>query len=423
MDAGVDTAVLFGKSWLLHVKDVLKASDDENIEIIRDSVSYLRSHGLNVLFDAEHFYQGFLDNREYALKVLKTAADAGSDTIVLADTNGGTPPNEIYRITKDVIASMKGRIGVHMHNDLGCAVSNTIMGVVAGATHVQGTINGIGERTGNADLIQIIPALSLRLGYNVLSAEKLLLLKKISLLLYELTGMQPNPMQPFVGENAFAHKAGVHVDAVLKNSRAYEHIDPSLVGNSRKIIISEVSGVSNLVGYAERFGIKLDKTDENLKKALVRIKEKEREGYSFDLAPESALLILLSELGMYKSYINLDYWKVISEHGLNIAVVKTGGVVEVAEGVGPVDAIDIAIRKAFHRIYPEMSKIKLVDYRVVLPGDIKNTQSVVRVTIEFSNGGGSWRTMGISTNIIAASVSALVDGLNYYLWHKDNPSK
>ena len=417
LDSGAGVAVLFGKSWLLHVNNVLKVSKEKNLELIHDSVNYLKSHGMEVIFDAEHFYQGFIDDSDYATSVLETARAAGSRTIVLADTNGGTPPNKIYEITKGIVGSIDAKIGVHMHNDIGCAVSNTIMGVVAGARHIQGTINGVGERTGNADLVQIMPTLALKLDYKVSKSENSLKkLKSVSSLVYELSGIAPDSYQPFVGSNAFAHKGGIHSDAVLKDTRAYEHIEPELVGNSRKIIISELSGASSLVGYASQFGIKLDKSDGKVKEALSEIKELEKSGYSFDLAPESALLILVEKLGLFKNYITLDYWKVISEMELNIAIVKTGKIVEVAEGLGPVNALDHALRRALTTVYPELSKVSLTDYRVILPGNVNSTESVVRVTIEFNDGKSRWRTMGVSNNIINASVKGLLDGLNYYLW-------
>ncbi|AWR96999.1 citramalate synthase [Acidianus sulfidivorans JP7] len=415
LEAEVKTAVLFGKSWTLHVTEILKTTKEENLELIYDSIKYLKDHGLEVIFDAEHFYQGYKDDRDYALQVVKTAEEAGASVIALADTNGGTLPNEVFQITKDVIEHTKAKIGLHMHNDSGCAVANSIMGILAGARHVQGTINGLGERTGNADLVQIIPNLQLKLGFKVLEDKNLTKLKYISKLVYELSGVHPNPYQPYVGDNAFSHKAGVHADAVIKNPRAYEHINPELVGNSRKIVISELSGSSNLLNYLEKLGLKLDKKDERLKRALKKIKELENKGYSFDLAPASAVLIVLKELGLYKKLIDFEYWKVINENNLALALVKINSQLQASEGLGPVHALDMAIRNALQKVYPEISEVTLTDYRVVLPGEIKNTESLVRVTIEFSNGKDTWRTEGVSTSVIEASVMALVEGLDYYL--------
>ena len=394
----------------------MRVSKDENLELIYDSISYLRSHGLDVIFDAEHFYQGFKDDPDYALAVVKTAEDAGAKVVVLADTNGAMMPNEVYEITKRVVDTVKVKVGLHMHNDSGCAVANTIMGVLAGARHVQGTINGIGERTGNADLIQVIPNLVIKIGLKALNGlDSLRKLREVSRLVYEMAGLQPNPYQPYVGDYAFTHKAGVHVDAVLKNPRAYEHINPEMVGNSRRFILSELSGSSNLVVYLEESGIKVDKRDERVRRALMKIKELENKGYSFDLAPASAVLIALRELNLYREMIKVEYWRVIDESGMNLAVVKVNGQLEVAEGVGPVHAVDLALRKALQKVYPELSGVTLIDYRVVLPSEVKNTESLVRVTAEFTDGVRRWRTIGVSTSVIKASIEALVSGLDYYL--------
>jgi len=325
-------------------------------------------------------------------------------------------PNEVYEITRRVVGEVKVKVGLHMHNDSGCAVANTVMGVLAGARHVQGTINGIGERTGNADLVQVIPNLVLKLGLRALrGVESLRRLREVSRLVYELTGLQPNPYQPYVGDYAFTHKAGVHVDAVLKNPRAYEHVDPELVGNSRRFLVSELSGSSNLVAHLRELGVPVDKRDEGVRRALARIKELENRGYSFDLATASAILIALRELNLYRGLIRLEYWRVMDEGDRSIAVVKVNGQLEVAEGVGPVHAVDIALRKALQRVYPELRNVTLVDYRVVLPSEVKNTESLVRVTAEFTDGSRRWRTVGVSTSVVRASVEALVNGLDYYL--------
>ncbi|MBP1357489.1 MAG: citramalate synthase [Sulfolobus sp.] len=417
LKADVSVAVIFGKSWTLHVSEVLKTTMEENLEMIYDTISYLKSHGMKVIFDAEHFYQGYKDNPDYALEVAKTAERAGADVVVLADTNGGTLPFEIFEITRNVVDKLKVKVGLHMHNDTGCAVANSIMGVKAGARHVQGTINGIGERTGNADLVQIIPSLMLKMGFNVLKGyESLKKLKQISRLVCELAGIPCNPYQPYIGDNAFTHKAGVHVDAVMKVPMAYEHIDPSLVGNERRFVISELSGTSNILTYLNSLGIKVDKRDPRVKSALDKIKELEKLGYSFDIGPASAMLIVLKELGYYNKYIDVNFWKVITEeNGIALAVVKVNSRLEVSEGVGPVHAVDRAIRSALQNIFPELAKVRLTDYRVILPGEIKSTESIVRVTIEFSDGQRTWKTEGVSTNLIEASVKALVDGLDYYL--------
>jgi len=425
LNADVDVAVIVGKSWTLHVREVLRASPEENLEMVYESIRYLKDHGLSIIFDAEHFYQGFREDPEYALKVVKTAEEAGAEVVVLADTNGAMLPMDVYEITSKVVRELKVKVGVHMHNDSGCAVANTLMGVLAGARHVQGTINGIGERTGNADLVQVLPNLVLKMGFKVLKdPASLRELKVISKFVYEAAGLSPNPYQPYVGDFAFSHKAGLHVDGVSKVTKAYEHIDPELVGNSRRFIVSELAGTSNLLIYLRDLGINVDKGDPRLKRALDRIKELENEGYSFDLAPASAILIAMKELGLFRDYLRIDYWKVIGEGSLNIAVVKVNNELSVAEGVGPVHAVDLAIRNIATRVYPELGRVKLTDYRVVLPGEVKSTESVVRVLMEFSDGKVTWRTMGLSTSIVHASILALLDGLNYYILMRNlNPQQ
>lgn len=415
--SGAEVAVVFGKTWILHVDHVLKVSRQENLDLIHDSLSYLKSLGLKVIFDAEHFYQGFGADREYALEALKVAEEAKVDVITLADTNGGTLPSRVYEVTKMVKERIKSKLGIHAHNDLGCGVANTLMGVMAGARHIQGTINGLGERTGNADLVQVIPTLVAKLGLGALKGrESLKMLRNVSRLVSELAGLPPNPYQPYIGDNAFTHKAGVHVDAVLKNTSAYEHIDPQVVGNTRSVAISELSGTANLVTHATNIlGIEVKKSDERLKRALAEVKRLEKAGYSFDSSPASALLILMRSLGIYRKLIDMQYWKVISETGTSIGLVKANSRLRVAEGKGPINAVDLAIRAALLSDYPELSKITLVDYKVVLPGEVKNTESMVRVTVEFADESNSWRTMGVSANVIEASVKALVDGLDFFL--------
>ena len=415
--SGAEVAVIFGKSWTLHVNEVLRVSKGENLDLIHDSVSFLKASGLEVIFDAEHFFQGFFHDRQYALDVLKAAEEAHADVVTLCDTNGGTLPSQISEATRAAIGHTATKVGVHMHNDIGCGVANTVTGVMAGATHIQGTINGIGERTGNADLIQVVPTLDLKLGLKVLRGrESLKRLGSISRLVYELAGFLPNPYQPYVGQNAFAHKAGVHVDAILKNTRAYEHIDPELVGNSRIVTISELSGAANLVAYAnEVLGIKADKNDAKLREALAEIKQMERRGYSFDLAPASACLVLMNHMGLGSKHIELEYWKAVSESSMSIGIVKANAKLRVAEGVGPVHAVESALREALVKEFPSLSSVALTDYRVTLPGEVKNTESIVRVAVECSDGSERWRTMGVSTNVVEASLRALVDGFDYYL--------
>ena len=393
--------------------------------MVYDTIKYLKENGRKVIFDAEHFFDGFKANKEYALQVLKTAEDAGADRIVLADTNGGSLPHEVYEIVSEVKEHVKKPLGLHMHNDSGCAVANTLMGVLAGASHVHGTVNGIGERTGNADLCVLIPNLELKMKIKALkNPEGLKMLKRLSKLVYELAGLQPNPYQPYVGDNAFAHKAGVHVDAVLKNPKAYEHVPPESVGNVRKVAVSELSGAANLVSWAKQeLGMILDKKDPAVRRALKRIKELENKGYSFDNATASALLILLEELGIRPKFFDVEDWRVISEGGLeketkswSVVKVSNGEAhVEAAEGVGPVEAIDKALRKALEKLAPEASNVRLIDYRVHLPKASKHTESDVRVEITFTDGKSFWTTTSVSRNIIEASLEALLQGIEYHL--------
>ncbi len=425
LDADTKWVTVFGKSWDLHVTDVLKTTLEENLDMVYDTIKYLKENGRNVIFDAEHFFDGFKRNKEYALKVLETAKEAGADRLVLADTNGGSLPHEVYNIVSEVIERIGVPVGLHMHNDSGCAVANTLMGVLARANHVHVTVNGIGERTGNADLCVVVPNLELKMGVRALkNREGLKMLKQISSLVYELAGIPPNPYQPYVGDNAFAHKAGVHVDAILKNPVAYEHVPPESVGNRRHVAVSELSGAANLVSWAKReLGLAIYKRDPAVKRALRKIKELENKGYSFDNATASALLVLLEEMGLRGKVFEVEDWRVISE-GSGKGGSKSWGVVKISngdeyleagEGVGPVEAIDKALRRALSKLAPEASKVSLIDYRVHLPKASKHTESDVRVEITFSDGKEFWTTTAVSRNIIEASLKALTEGIEYYL--------
>lgn len=427
VDADVPVAVIFGKSWTLHVREVLGVTWEENLAMITESVEYLREHGMEVIYDAEHFYQGFQEDPEIALASIEAAWRAGARVVVLTDTNGGTPPHEVYRITAEVRRRFPAMpLGAHMHNDIGCAVANTLMAVAAGARHVQGTINGVGERTGNADLTAVLPTLELKMGLRVLRDEpppvKFGRLREVSRLVYESLGLQPNPYQPYLGEFAFAHKGGVHADAVMKVPRAYEHIDPALVGNRRVFVVSEMAGggASVVLKATEELGIPLDKRSDAVRAALEEIKRLEREGFSFDLAPASAMLILMRHLGIYRERFRLVEWRVVAGPGERAyAVVKVwvdgDERLEAGEGVGPVHAVDVALRRALTSSFPPLAAVALSDYRVVLPTSVRSTESVVRVTAEFRNGEKIWRTVGVSTNVVMASIKALVDGYDFAL--------
>lgn len=432
--SGVDVATVFGNSSQFHVENVIRTSLENNLDMVYDSVTYLREHGLKVIFDAEHFYDGFKANPSYALRVLKTAEEAGAFRIVLCDTNGGSLPFEVYEATRRVKGEVKVGLGVHCHNDSGMAVANTIMAVMAGAIQVQGTINGLGERCGNADLCQVIPALELKLGVKALAVdrpreERLRGLTKLSSYVYELAHIQPNPYQPYVGKYAFAHKAGVHIDAVMKACRAYEHVDPELVGNRRLIAASEVVGRAGVVSKAREMGLELREDDEATARILREIKELEYQGYQLENADATLLLLMLRCMGIYEEMFKVLSWRTITE-------ARDGGVVaessikakvgvevvhEISEGLGPVHAQDLALRKALSRAYPEALKVQLVNYKVSVIDSGMGTASRVRVFIEFTDGERGWATVGVSTNILEASKMALVDGYDYYLQLSRNP--
>lgn len=425
----VDYAALVGKSWTLHVKEVLRAKLEENLDMVYESISYLKSHGIKVIFDAEHFYDGYKDGPEYALKVLKVAREAGAERIVLCDTNGGTLTHEFYEITKKVCDEFGDCVGVHCHNDSGLAVANSLMAVVAGAVHVQGTINGIGERCGNADLCQIIPALEIKMGCRALSSSSngLRDLKSLSLFVYNLIGMEPDPYQPYVGQYAFAHKAGTHSDGVVKVSRAYEHVNPELVGNDRFIAVSEIAGRSAIVYKAKKFGLNLEKNDAVVLKALRMVKELEASGKMFEDVDGSLYLLLLKAMNAYRPHFEVLSWAVTSRAGkrgvkslctLKLRV-RDKIVTSMAEGLGPVHAQDLALIKALRPEYPDLERVSLINYKVSIVGRSAGTASVVRVLIEFKGDGEYWATTGSSANILEASMEALVEGYEYYLHRRE----
>lgn len=430
LECGVDVAVIVGKSWSLHVREVLKTTLEDNLDIVSDSIQYLRDHGLEVIFDAEHFFDGYKEDPEYALSVLRAAEEAGARTLVLADTNGGCLPHEVAEIVAEVRERVRRPIGIHAHNDSGNAVANTIMAVISGAIHVQTTVNGIGERTGNADLCQVIPNLELKLRIRTVKSglEGLKKLTSLSNMVYELSGLPRNRYQPYVGEYAFAHKAGIHIDAIMKNRRAYEHIDPELVGNRRLLTVSDLSGKSALIAsLSELLGIELDKRSEELSTILEEVKQLGLREVSLDDATGTISLIFLKYFGRYAPKFEILEWVSLAGGGRDgpkaygLVKVKVGDkiMVEGGEGVGPVHAIDVALRKALEQEYPELRKVKLVDYRVILPEAERDTASLVRVFIKFTNGFETWTTTATSTNIIEASFDALIQGLDYYLQMKD----
>lgn len=419
---------VFGKSWKLHVTEVLKTTPDENLRMIEDTVRYLKLHDREVIFDAEHFFDGYKDDPEYALKTLLVAQEAGADWLVLCDTNGGTLPDEIARIIDAVKAKLICPLGIHAHNDSELAVANSIVAVKHGVTQVQGTINGYGERCGNANLCSIIPILELKLGIHSIGRENLRKLHDLSHFVAEVANQVPNDRQPFVGRSAFAHKGGIHVDAMLKCPLAYEHIDPQLVGNERRILASELSGAATVVAKALEFGIKLEKDSPTTRNILRELKYLGMEGCDFEGADASLELLIRRRLGQWRSPFSIESFRTIVEERNDekwaeaSVKVRVGDKVihTVAEGNGPVHALDVALRKALEQFYPEVKHIRLTDYKVRVVNSSAATAAKVRVTIETADESGSWCTLGFSTNIIEASLKALVEGIEYGLWRRMN---
>lgn len=416
---------IFGKTWRFHSKESLGLTDEQNAELIYGSVKYLTDKGIQVIFDAEHFFDGYKDDPEFALKMIKAAESAGADTIVLCDTNGGCLPSEIFEITKTIKNKIKKPIGIHCHNDGELGVANSLAAVQAGAVHVQGTINGVGERVGNANLTSIIPNIILKLGLDTKSNVQLGHLMSLSNYVFELMNLVPNTRAAFVGKSAFAHKGGIHVSSVLKDSKMYEHIDPKAVGNSQRVIVSDLSGQSNIRYKAKEFGIELTDKKEFSRKFVQNIKSLEYEGFQFDGAEASFELLLRDELGELSNFFEITYAKINvmfddmgEEYSEAVLKVEVDGVEEhtAADGHGPVNALDRALRKALSTFYPEIAKIHLIDYKVRVLGDSDGTAAKVRVLIESSDGDQTWSTVGVSENIIKASLQAITDSINYKLF-------
>ncbi len=428
--AGTHWVTIFGKSWDLHVTETLKTSLEENLAMIRDTIEYLRQEGRRVIYDAEHWFDGYKRNREYALLTLKTAWAAGAEWLALCDTNGGTLPHEVAQIVTeiiDAIPELNGKLGIHTHNDGGTAVANAIAAVMSGATMIQGTINGYGERCGNANLCTLIPNLQLKLGYSCLGQQQLAQLSPASRIISEIVNLAPDDHAPFVGRSAFAHKAGVHVDAVAKNPSTYEHIQPELIGNQRRIVISDQSGLSNVLHYAAKFGINLSKQDITCRQILDKLKTLENEGYQFEAAEASFELLMRSILKPGKQFFLLKGFQVhcnihqeidnSASKALATIKVEVDGenLLEVAEGNGPVAALDRALRKALVRFYPQIADCYLADYKVRILDGGAGTAAKTRVLVESSNGVKRWTTIGVSANILDASYQAVVEGMEYGL--------
>ncbi len=425
LEAGTDIITIFGKSWDLHVKEVFKCDLDENLSMIEDSVKYLKSKARSVFFDAEHFFDGYKDNKDYAIKCLKAAAKAGADRIVLCDTNGGTITSQVFEIVEDVKTHISTPLGIHEHNDCDMAVANSIAAIQAGCVQVQGTINGYGERCGNANLVSIIANLKLKLGIECVSDMQLRELTDAARFIAEICNMKLVDNQPFVGNSAFAHKAGVHINAILKNSRTYEHTDPSMVGNRRRLLISELSGKSTILKKAEEMNLDLGKDAEKSRKILKTIQELEHQGYHFESAEASLELLINRVTNRFKNFFELEDFRVIMEKRKSgkmsseaTVKLKVGKELEhtASLGDGPVNALDNAVRKALKKFYPRIGEMHLTDYKVRVLDEKEGTAAKVRVLIQSQDKADSWWTTGVSENIIDASWQALVDSVEYKLF-------
>jgi 2-isopropylmalate synthase len=434
---------LVGKTWGLHLEKVTKVSREENLEMIRDSVAFLRDAGKRVIYDAEHFFEGFREDRGYAIECLRAATDAGAENVTLCDTNGSSLPAQVAEATRDVVESLSATptgsgseaeqpavdVGIHTHNDADCAVANSLAAVEVGANLVQGTMNGIGERTGNANLVSILPALQLKLGYQCVDDEQLARLTETAHFIDELLNRTPDPDQPYVGRNAFAHKGGMHVAGVSADARTFEHLDPTLVGNEREMLVSELSGKGTMVSRAEQAGLALD--DEQARRALRTLKEREHRGYHYEAAPASFELLLRREAGSYEPLFRLEGFRVITEKRED-GRVQTEATIKIwldgeryfrtAEGNGPVNALDKALRDAIGDRYPHLGDIELTNYKVRILDEHHGTGAVTRVLLDSSDGEREWGSIGVSENIIEASWEALVDSLEYAFQPRDDPA-
>ncbi len=422
VDAQTEAVCIVAKSSEVHVVDALRTTLDEAVAMVSDSVEFLRANDLRVFLDAEHFFDGYRANPAFSLRILQAAEEAGAETLVLCDTNGGTLPFEVERIVEHVRGRYETQLGVHFHNDSGCAVANSLAAVGRGATHVQGCVNGYGERAGNTDLSAAIPDLTLKLSVSTIPAERLELLTPVSHHIAELVNIAPNPQQPFVGASVFAHKAGLHTSAIARRSDAYEHISPELVGNGTRFVVSEMAGRSTLSMKAAELGLELD--SQAMTSVLDSLKQLEYEGYHFEVADGSLELLLRHATGWQQDFFELESYRVIADHTQGTSteatvkiIVGSERIVATAEGNGPVNALDGAVRGAIGAHFPALSGVHLVDYRVRVLDSAKGTGSVTRVLIDSTDGERTWTTIGVSENIIAASWQALSDSIVYGLLH------
>ncbi len=426
LEAGTPVVTIFGKTWLLHVKEVLRTTPDENLAMIADTVRCLKDHGKFVVYDAEHGFDGFKDDPEYALATWRAAEKAGAGVVVLCDTNGGSLPKEIAAITAKARGSLTARLGIHTHDDIGLGVANALTALEVGATHVQGTINGYGERTGNCNLTSVIPNLTFKMKKRCVPEAALAQLRELSQFVDEMANFRHNPRQPWVGATAFAHKGGMHVNAVQKVARSFEHIDPALVGNQRRILVSDLAGRSNIVMKAQELGLRLTNDTPELKAILARIKELEHAGFEFEAAEASLALLIRRILRRQELPFTVDAYHVsMRRNGANSICeatvkvrVRDQAAHTVAEGDGPVNALDKALRAALVAFYPQLQKVVLTDYKVRILESSTGTGARTRVLIESSDGKEEWGTVGVDDNIVEASLQALVDSMEYALLKK-----
>ena len=424
LDSGCAAICIVGKAWDLHVTDAIGATLDQNLAMVAESVELLKKAGRTVFFDAEHFFDGYDADAAYAVAVCQAAADAGADAVVLCDTNGGKLPQVVDRVVRKVATMLDVPLGIHAHNDASCAVANTLVAVEAGCCQVQGTINGCGERAGNADLTAIIPALVLKMGEECVTRDQLRLLTEVSHFVAETANVTPNPQQPYVGTSAFAHKGGLHASATGRLAGAYEHVDPASVGNLARVVVSELAGRASLTMKAKELGIDLGADPKSAGKVLDAVKELEHRGYSFEAADASLEILLRKETGAYDPLFNLESFRCLMEKREDGRVMTEATIkvwvgderfIATAEGNGPVNALDGALRLAIGRFYPALARIELTDFKVRVLDEKKGTGAVTRVLIVSDDGESTWGTVGVSENIIEASWEALVDSIVFGL--------
>ena len=423
-DSGAPAVTLVAKAFDRHVDLALKTSLDENLEMIRDSITHLRQEGQRVFLDAEHFFDGYRNNRAYALEVVRVAAESGADVIALCDTNGGMLPDELSQVVNDVLQASSARLGIHCHNDTGCAIANSMAAIEAGVTHVQGTLNGYGERTGNADLVSIIANLELKKDKQVLPVNALREAFRISHAVAEVTNVSPSARQPYVGVSAFAHKAGLHASAIKVDPNLYQHEDPASVGNDMRMLVSEMAGRASIELKSQELGVDLGGDRDLIGRVVERVKEMESRGFTFEAADASFELLLHEELaGKRPTFFTIDHWLTTTERSEGSIVTKAEVTVTAqgkeitcsGSGNGPVNAFDRALRDGLNALYPELAVLELTDYKVrILEGRL-GTGAITRVLVETSDGKGEWSTVGVHENVIAASAMALEDALTFGL--------